>query len=385
MLTVSIGECYQKSTGYYTFPVLYVLVVMRILYSTVARLLVCWCILSPFLLLPLNAQVSIFPEQEEQRYKIHQSISSLMNDTSEIVLTLCPDEVYQIHDQAVVAGQKATLRLKNKKGFDSLVLVKTLVYPRLDFEVSTGGPICLYDRTGRINIENVQGGTAPFRYSLDNRNYHKTDYFMGKPAGDYQVYVRDANGCVQQKTISVNTYKPLDVRVDDQIMTCNMDSVVLSVNTFSGGRKISNEGLTYIWQDGSDQSTFTVYKPGIYWVEISNECETVFKEVLVAQASNSFSSPIYIPNAFSPNGDGYNDLFRGYAASGVEVLNYELRIYDQWGKTIYYSRDISKGWDGVYETADIESNSFLWLVKARVGHCGKETDFVRKGDLALLR
>ena len=46
---------------------------------------------------------------------------------------------------------------------------------------------------------------------------------------------------------------------------------------------------------------------------------------------------IYIPNAFSPNDDGNNDIFKAYAAEGVLLLSYELHLFDRWGNILFYN------------------------------------------------
>jgi gliding motility-associated-like protein len=51
----------------------------------------------------------------------------------------------------------------------------------------------------------------------------------------------------------------------------------------------------------------------------------------------------YIPNAFTPNGDGKNDTFNG---QGENITNYEMYIYDRWGNLIFESRSLNHGWDG---------------------------------------
>ena len=78
----------------------------------------------------------------------------------------------------------------------------------------------------------------------------------------------------------------------------------------------------------------------------------------------------YIPNAFTPNGDGVNDLFLG---QGIGIVKYELIIFDRWGNQIFYSDDLYKGWDGKAnlgaEMAQIDV--YVWKVKL--------TDVFKKG------
>jgi gliding motility-associated-like protein len=55
------------------------------------------------------------------------------------------------------------------------------------------------------------------------------------------------------------------------------------------------------------------------------------------------NSSLYIPNAFTPNGDGRNDTF---FAKGENISDFEMRIFDRWGNLIFYSDNMNKHWDG---------------------------------------
>ena len=59
---------------------------------------------------------------------------------------------------------------------------------------------------------------------------------------------------------------------------------------------------------------------------------------------------IYVPNAFTPNGDGINDSF---FANGLGFVNYEMWILDRWGKEIFYSKEANQHWDGSYYGGDV--------------------------------
>lgn len=70
----------------------------------------------------------------------------------------------------------------------------------------------------------------------------------------------------------------------------------------------------------------------------------------------------YIPNAFTPNGDGINDVFTGM---GMGIVEYEMWIFDRWGETIYYTKEIDRGWDGGIKGKDAKQEVFVWKVFLR--------------------
>ena len=72
------------------------------------------------------------------------------------------------------------------------------------------------------------------------------------------------------------------------------------------------------------------------------------------------TSAFYIPNSFSPNGDGINDLF--YAKSSG-VIDFEITIFDRWGEKVFEAMDINKAWDGSYKGKPAKEDTYTWLVK----------------------
>lgn len=75
-------------------------------------------------------------------------------------------------------------------------------------------------------------------------------------------------------------------------------------------------------------------------------CQESGVSIIDATTKNPFGDGIYIPNAFTPNGDGVNDLFRVY---GTAFAQTRIRIFNQWGKLLYNTTDLTKGWDGTYQ------------------------------------
>lgn len=88
---------------------------------------------------------------------------------------------------------------------------------------------------------------------------------------------------------------------------------------------------------------------------------------------------LHIPNAFTPNGDGKNDVFRVVRHEGAEVVS-SLEIYDRWGEKVYENRGDSF-WDGTIDGKPAPSDVYVYIVKLTCGELiGK-----RVGDVTLLR
>ena len=95
---------------------------------------------------------------------------------------------------------------------------------------------------------------------------------------------------------------------------------------------------------------------------------------------NEGEQKLYIPNAFSPNNDGLNDLFRptfiGPAAS------YRFNIYNRWGQLVFSSRIPGVGWNGVFQSKQQPAGVYVYYITAEGGCNGK---FEEKGTFILIR
>lgn len=92
-------------------------------------------------------------------------------------------------------------------------------------------------------------------------------------------------------------------------------------------------------------------------------------------------SELLMPNAFSPNGDGINDIYKpksGYKS----IVEFHAYIFNRWGKKLYEWTDPSTGWDGTYNGSPVKQGVYFCLVKAR-GADGRK--FNIKKDVNLLR
>ena len=87
----------------------------------------------------------------------------------------------------------------------------------------------------------------------------------------------------------------------------------------------------------------------------------------------------FIPNAFTPNNDGRNDLFKVYGSS---VTAAEIKIYNQWGVMLYETKDNQKGWDGTHKNNPQPVGLYVYVVKVRLSN---EDTFIKKGTIRLIR
>jgi gliding motility-associated-like protein len=133
---------------------------------------------------------------------------------------------------------------------------------------------------------------------------------------------------------------------------------------------------SYLWQDSSTQAQFLVKGSGLYSVLVGNSCGTVGDEVLVMEKT----CDIYFPSAFTPNRDGQNELFKVAHPFGIKA--YSLKVFNRWGRMVFFTTDAAKGWDGKHAGTEQASGVFVWIASG-ISPSGKT--FSTKGTLMLIR
>jgi len=164
--------------------------------------------------------------------------------------------------------------------------------------------------------------------------YTLPDKYIVRDSGTYYVPYKQAKGCDSIAYYHFNIVKnPGSLKLSGEICLEGISSTVLTAN--SGFDK-------YNWTNTiTTDSTYIVTKPGVYWVEVSNNCGSKRDSI---EVFDKCDIPVYIPNAFTPNGDGLNDVFNVPPQKQNKFIS--LTIYNHWGQKIFETKDESKGWDG---------------------------------------
>ncbi len=143
---------------------------------------------------------------------------------------------------------------------------------------------------------------------------------------------------------------------------------------------------TYTWQHGPKTAKAQVNKAGIYSIVAQNKCGQAQAEVKVETTTCTCRD--YVPNTFSPNGDGQNDQFGPFLhCTQTRFEQYNFRIMDRWGNEIFQSSDSQASWDGKSRGQVANTGIYYWkLVYAYPDYATRRTRTISKaGTITLIR
>lgn len=285
---------------------------------------------------------------------------------------------------------------------------------------------------GKVELT-ATGGVQPYSFSWSNGD---TSYIIQNlSSGLYSYTVSDADGCSVTAAAVIGDTSVLKTQLFDTVVcpgsavsiestaqaqsyVWNTSVTTKSIVVFSSGIyavTAIDQGCTYIdsfvvvsqnspsfslgsdttvcgdfskqlfaldgtvWSNGVVASTITIKTPGLYWAEATNACGTFRDTLFIVSKYNDCL--MAIPTAFSPNGDGVNDVFR--AVTFCQVSDFTMRIYNRWGELVFQTFDVMDGWDGAYKQTAQPVGVFIYYTEYW-NECTDEKE-VNYGNVTLLR
>ena len=221
---------------------------------------------------------------------------------------------------------------------------------------------CCKDFVDSINVREVKFCEG-FSYTLPDNS-------IVKDTGTYYVIYKTIAGCDSITYYQVKTDKNL------KALTLGVDTCLTGINSIQ--IKVTEGYNKYNWMGLlTTATTFTVNRPGTYWVKVSNICGTKTDSIEIYK---NCDFPIYMPSAFTPNGDNLNDNF------GVPELNknrlINLKIYNRWGQIVFETNKAGEKWDGKIKSLELKTDIFVYYLVME-GLSGNR--ITQKGKVALIR
>jgi gliding motility-associated-like protein len=199
------------------------------------------------------------------------------------------------------------------------------------------------------------------------------EYYVASSPGIVWCEVMDENGCTKRDSAIISGLPEPFLELGPDFELCY--DVVAVLDAW-------NEGISasYLWQDNSTEQFYTVVSPGRYSVLVTNPCGSVRDSVYISY--KDCEALIWVPNAFTPDNNGYNDVFM---AKGANLASFRMYIYNRWGELVFETSDIDTGWDGKWSGEPCPSDVYVWMVVYEALQEKGKAAFTKKGNVYLLR
>ncbi len=318
------------------------------------------------------------------------TLSVLSPSQEDLFLELCPGESIEIngttYDENTPSG---TETIVGQNGCDSLILTVNLTFTGLQVFISELPPSCFGDADGVIFIDSIQGGTPPYLLSVDGFTPFVISVFpfpvSNLEGGIYNILISDANACNYEEDVFLEEPAAIQVELGEDQTIILGDSIQIRAQT-------TVFDPLYTWFP-----LFNISCPDCPAPFVSPQQTTTYGVIVVdtfgCTAEDLITifveSPrnVFIPNVFSPDGDGFNDKFFVNADLREVSIVRTMRIFDRWGDEVFNIDDFppndpSFGWDGTFKGDDVLPGVYVYYIEIEFAD-GRVESF--KGGITVVR
>jgi gliding motility-associated-like protein len=193
----------------------------------------------------------------------------------------------------------------------------------------------------------------------------------------YKVVLTNSYGCKDSATVVINVFKKISVDAGPDKKIVIGDTVLLN-------GLVKGTAVNYYWTNSPSMNNPLALQPAVFPSVESHYTLNVVSTVGCGNASSEVIVTVYkdifIPNAFSPNGDGKNDMFRVFALDSYELISFD--IFNRWGSKVFSTTNTSMGWNGMINGYLQETGVYVYYLEIR-NKSGKTRSI--KGSVLLVR
>lgn len=275
------------------------------------------------------------------------------------------------------AGIKTiTVRDANNCTVDSTILLEGLPPILSDLDITD---ITCYGLTDGMLTINASGGVAPFVYSRVNETPDVENTFTGLTKGTHQFNIIDSAGCIKEVVAEISEPQPMRTEMSITPNDCEGydDGGRIQASATGGTGDYDYKWLTNPVQYGA---VATGLNNGKYRVIVTDDNNCL--DSADAEVPYDNCCKIFIPDAFTPNGDGVNDDIRIFTKGDFKLEVFS--IYNRFGERVFTTGNIEDGWSGMYGGTLQKIDTYNYFVKGLCGKNGNE-EVMYKGTFHLIR
>jgi gliding motility-associated-like protein len=203
----------------------------------------------------------------------------------------------------------------------------------------------------------VNGGVSPYTYVWSNGST-KQDLTKIK-AGNYSVTATDGKGCKNDMPVVIGEPAEIVTTTSSNLSINFTEETDIDVTVTPGA------AYTYLWSPVASLSCSDCEDPHAFPVRttsytlIVTDPTTLCKDTAIIKLIVDPAKKVYIPNAFTPNNDSKNDVWKVFT-SGVKY--FQATVFDRWGEKVFESSDLQHGWDGTFKGAPVQPGIYTYIV-----------------------
>ncbi len=289
-------------------------------------------------------------------------------------------------DSIEVSGAATiSVTVTNDEGCEG-VATATVSESGLSAQANVENPKCRGDLSGSITFDGVTGGFEPYVYSIDGGNFFTTEAeFQFLSPGEFVLEVMDAFGCFWQDTVEITVPDEiyLDAGVGGNINLGETAFLRASTNL------LAPDSVAWSPSDGVEcpnclETNARPLETTTYRIVVMDEngCSAEGQVTIVVESGYR----VFVPNIFSPNGDGNNDSFTVFSSGNVQQVR-QFSIFERWGGEVFSAKnmqpnDLELGWYGNWRGKPAPEGVYVWMAEVEFidGHVE-----LFEGSVALVR
>jgi len=303
----------------------------------------------------------------------NQYLTNAAGCDSIITLNLSVNEKFTVVNKTICQGQSYFAGGANQTtsgiykdtlltalGCDSIITTNLTVNTTLKPDLGPDRKLC-------VNIQTTITPGIFSSYLWQDNSSQPT--FTANSAGKYWVTVKDASNCSATDTLNILS---IDT-IPKNFLPANQDLCYGNVVRIA----VPNY-FTYLWSNGATSNFIDISNPGTYYLTVQDFNSCIGTDSIIIQRKNCIY--IGIPNAFTPDGNSINDVFKPVINQTIKA--YQMIVFNRYGQTVFETRDYGTGWDGTFKTKKQPSGSYVYRIQY-TNILGIE--YVENGSVLLIR
>ncbi len=247
---------------------------------------------------------------------------------------------------------------------DSVIINNNL---DIQFQFDKTDVSCFDSNEGSIQL-NTQGGKPPFKFIWSNGK--TSEYIENLSAGTYTVTVSQSNTCFKIDSVRIHHTAPISISLITKDPNCSLNSNGSIRASIQGG----TEPYSFKWSNMEATDIISNLNTGTYILTVTDANNCMAMDTAVLKSTDQSCLEIF--SAFTPNGDGKNDVWN--IRDIYMYPNCTVNVYDQWGICVFNSKGYQTPWDGKYKGNLLPSATYYYII-----NLGNGVDYT--GSVSILK